>query len=73
MNGVNEDLAQLDTGMDSFMDFPSSKNTNNCETYIKFANDCSGPANSNERKYCHCTGLFENLISEPENYAGCQK
>ncbi len=73
MNGVNEDLAQFDTGMDGFIDFPSSRNTDNCEKYMKFENDCSAPASDNERRYCHCTGLFAELNSEPENYAGCKK
>ena len=40
MNGVDESLEQTDSGADSYMDFPSSRNTNNCEKYTKFANDC---------------------------------
>lgn len=73
MSGVDESLEQIDTGADAYMNFPSNRNTDNCEKYIKFANACSSPANSNELKYCHCTGLFDGLNSEPENYAGCQK
>lgn len=73
MNGVNVDLEQFDTGGDGFLGFQSNKATDNCQMYMAYANDCSTPSSDDERRYCHCIGLFDGLSPEEESYVGCQK